>query len=115
MTEEADKPRASSDKTKRVPLPSIKSVGNFLVNVLALERSVAALKAHNKELDDQVLALQRQVDDQAGQLKVLVSFVQTSLRDQIEGRAERAVINVLNRLTAASDDPAKDKVDDRDR
>jgi hypothetical protein len=55
-------------------------------------------------LDDQVLALQRQVDDQAGQLKVLVSFVQTSLRDQIEGRAERAVINVLNRLSGEPGD-----------
>ena len=60
-------------------------------------------------------SLQRQLDDQSGQLKVLVSFVQTSLRDQIEGRAERAVINVLNRLTAASDDAAPPKVDDRDR
>jgi len=31
-------------------------------------------------------------------LKILVGFVQTSLRDQIDTRAERAVVNVLERL-----------------
>ncbi|HKH81113.1 MAG TPA: hypothetical protein VKA03_05820 [Methylovirgula sp.] len=42
--------------------------------------------------------MQRQVDEQAGELKILVGFVQTSLRDQIDTRAERAVVNVLERL-----------------
>jgi len=66
----------------------------------ALERSVETLREDNQKLQEQVSRLQRQVDDQAGQLKVLVSFVHTSLRDQVDTRAERAAIGVFERLIA---------------
>ena len=79
-----------------------------------LQRSVDELQDQNEQLVNRVSALQRQVDQQAEQLKVLLKFVQTSQRDQIEGRAERAVINVLNRLMG-SDETSDAKVDDSDR
>jgi hypothetical protein len=67
---------------------------------MRLERSVETLREDNQKLQEQVSRLQRQVDDQAGQLKVLVSFVHTSLRDQVDTRAERAAIGVFERLIA---------------
>jgi ribosome-binding factor A len=54
-----------------------------------------------------VQRLQRQVDEQAGELKVLVTFVNSSLRDQIEGRAERAAIRVFERLVSMQSDESR--------
>lgn len=71
---------------------------------MRLERSVETLKEDNRKLQEQVSRLQRQVDDQAGQLKVLLSFVHTSLRDQVDTRAERAAIGVFERLIALKGD-----------
>lgn len=94
-----DEPKSeAADNKKEISLPSWKKIGEFLLNVLQLERSVTRLQRENKALDERLLALQRQVDEQAGELKILVGFVQTSLRDQIDARAERAVVNVLERL-----------------
>ena len=85
-------------------MPSFGKIGEFLANVLTLERSVDALKDRTKSLEAEVQRLQRQVDEQAGELKVLVTFVHSSLRDQIEGRAERAAIRVLERLASMQED-----------
>jgi hypothetical protein len=52
-----------------------------------------------------VQRLQRQVDEQAGEL--LVTFVNSSLRDQIEGRAERAAIRVFERLVSMPGDESR--------
>jgi chaperonin cofactor prefoldin len=89
VDESADLQRETS-KSKSLSLPSLRKLGEFLANVWTLERSVDALKDRTKSLEDKVQRLQRQVDEQAGELKVLVTFVHSSLRDQIEGRAERA-------------------------
>jgi chaperonin cofactor prefoldin len=98
-SEEANTQRAAT-KAKSLPLPSLRKIGEFLVNVLTLERSIEALKDRKKSLEAEVQRLQRQVDEQAGELKVLVTFVNSSLRDQIEGRAERAAIRVIERLAS---------------
>jgi hypothetical protein len=90
-------------------LPSWKKIGEFVANVMRLERSVETLKEENRKLHEQVSRLQRQADDQAGQLKVLLSFVHTSLRDQVETRAEGAAIRVFERLIAfQGDEPPKE-------
>jgi len=39
--------------------------------------------------------------------KVLVTFVHSSLRDQIEGRAERAAIRLLDRLASMQEDESR--------
>jgi predicted RNase H-like nuclease (RuvC/YqgF family) len=82
----------------------LRKIGEFLVNVFTLERSVDTLKERSKSLEAEVQHLQRQVDEQAGELKVLVTFVHSSLRDQTEGRAERAAIRVLERLASMQED-----------
>lgn len=89
-------------------LPSWKKIGEFVANVMRLERSVETLKEDNRKLHEQVSRLQSQVDDQAGQLKVLLSFVHTSLRDQVETRAEGAAIRVFERLIAFTSDENPD-------
>ena len=92
---------------KGLTLPSLRKLGKFLANVLTLERSVDALKDRAKSLEPEVQRLQRQVDEQAGELKVLVTFVTSSLRDQIEGRAERAAIRVFERLVSMPGDESR--------
>ena len=106
MSDQPVEPGTSQPKGPRFPLPSWNKLGEFLVNIMQLERSVEALKEQNKPLNSQVLSLQRQVDEQSGELKVLVSFVHTSLRDQIDARAERALVKVLERMSSSSDDSA---------
>lgn len=56
--------RALLSQKVPVPLPSWNKLGEFLVNIMQLERSVEVLKEQNKQLNTQVLALQRQVDEQ---------------------------------------------------
>jgi chaperonin cofactor prefoldin len=106
VDESADLQRETS-KSKSLSLPSLRKFGEFLANVLTLERSVDALKDRTKSLEAEVQRLQRQVDEQAGELKVLVTFVHSSLRDQIEGRAERAAIRVLERLASIQEDESR--------
>jgi chaperonin cofactor prefoldin len=106
VDESADLQRETS-KSKSLSLPSLRKLGEFLANVWTLERSVDALKDRTKSLEAEVQRLQRQVDEQAGELKVLVTFVHSSLRDQIEGRAERAAIRVLERLASIQEDESR--------
>lgn len=102
----ADVPPEPAQEATRTgwPLPSWKKIAEFLSNVGQLERSVETLKEQNTKLEEQVSRLQRQADDQAGQLKVLMTFVQTSLRDQVETRAEKTAIRVFEWLIAIQGD-----------
>jgi chaperonin cofactor prefoldin len=43
-------------------LPSLRKIGEFLGNVLAIERSVESLKDRTKSLEAEVQRLQRQID-----------------------------------------------------
>jgi predicted RNase H-like nuclease (RuvC/YqgF family) len=106
----ADVPPEPGEEKSRpsLRLPSWKKIAEFLSNIGQLERSVKALENKNKNLEEQVSRLQRQADDQAGQLKVLTTFVQTSLRDQVETRAEKAAIRVFERLIAIQGDETPD-------
>jgi len=70
---------------------------------------VETLKEKNKKLEEQVSRLQRQADDQAGQLKVLMTFIQTSLHERVETHAERAAIRVFERLIAIQGDKTPDE------
>ncbi len=57
MSDETEQPENADPKRssrKIGGLPSLKASGEFLLNVLALERSVEALKAENKGLDAEV-------------------------------------------------------------
>ena len=81
-------------------LPSWRRVGEFIRNILRLERSVESLRVENKELDQRVAALQRQVDEQSGQLKVLLDFINKALDERVESRAEEASIRAFERMAS---------------
>lgn len=53
-------------------------------------------------MEQRILALQRQVDDQAGQLKVLSEFVTKALEDRVQTRAEQAAIRAFERMATVS-------------
>lgn len=77
------------------------SWGRFLEfgkNILDLERSVATLKAENKELRKDLHELQRQVDRIAGKLEGVSEFVAGSIEDKIDARVEKAEIRAFERL-----------------
>jgi len=79
-------------------LPSWGRIGDFVLNVLRLEGAVESLKKENVELDRRVLALQRQVDEQAGQLRILSEFVNKALEESVKRRAEEAAVRALERM-----------------
>jgi len=81
-------------------LPSLKKIREFLFGVMRLEQSVEALKKENRKLQEQVSRLQEQVIEQGGQLKVLLHFVDRSVGDQVELRAEKAASQTVERLVA---------------
>jgi hypothetical protein len=63
---------------------------------------VDALKEENKRLREELKAIQRQANEQEGQLKVLLTFVQTALHEQVNSRAERAAVRVVERMILVS-------------
>ena len=75
---------------------------------MQLERSYNSLKTKNDKLSESLDKLQRQVDEQSGQLKVLLTFVQASLKDQVDISAERAAARHLERLIAPRPNPPQD-------
>jgi len=79
--------------------------------IFGLVESVDQLKAKHDVLSAKVDELRREVDQQAGQVKVLMQFVQSALNDQVERRAEAAARAVLAASEPKSGDksPAKKK------
>jgi chaperonin cofactor prefoldin len=77
--EKSELRKVDEGKGKGLSLPSLRKIGEFLANVLTLERSVDALKDRTQSLETEVQRFQRQVDEQAGELRVLVTFVHASL------------------------------------
>jgi hypothetical protein len=57
MSDQPVEPGTSQPKGPHFPLPSWNKLGEFLVNIMQLERSVEALKEQNKQLNSQVLPL----------------------------------------------------------
>lgn len=81
-----------------------KRISEFVADVFQLKRSIATLTEQNNRFEGEIKRLQRQVDELSGQVKVLVDFVQTSLHNEIETRAERAAISLIDRLIALRDE-----------
>lgn len=75
-------------------------VFEFVRNVIRLEQSVETLKADKAEVERKLLALQRQLDEQAGQQKILLNFIGKALDEQVRARAEEAATEAYRRLTS---------------
>lgn len=81
--------------------PTLKKVGEFALGILQLQRSVERLKDENGALRREVQALQRQVDEQAGQLKAIQSFVQTAVYEHAARSGERAALTLVQQMLAS--------------
>jgi cell division protein FtsB len=68
----------------------LRRIGEMVGTILSLVDSVAQLKAKNDILTAKVDELRREVDQQAGQVKVLIEFVRSALDDRVEKRAQAA-------------------------
>jgi hypothetical protein len=58
-----------SGKESKFPL-SLKSLGEFFKRLLQLEGTVGALKDENRQIRKDLIAIQRQLDEQNGQLEM---------------------------------------------
>jgi cell division protein FtsB len=73
----------------------LRRIGEMVGTILSLVDSVAQLKAKNDILTAKVDELRREVDQQAGQVKVLIEFVRSALDDRVEKRAQAAARAIL--------------------
>lgn len=89
---------------------SWRRIGEFVRNLLEIERSVRSLTAENRALRSKVDELQRMVDEHNGQLKLLSDFVRSSLDERVERRAEEAALRTLERFMVFAE---KTETDDR--
>lgn len=85
-------------KGKEWPVPSWKKIGEYVVGVFQLQRSVDALNEKNKKLEAQVDALQRQADEQTGQLKTIMTLIDTTINERAAQTAEQAAVRVVEQL-----------------
>ena len=76
-------------------IPMLRRIGEVVKTVFGLVESVAQLKTKNDFLTAKVDELRREVDQQAGQIKVLMEFVRSALDDRVEKRAEAAARAIL--------------------
>ena len=105
---ESDTPESPKTSGKKAfALPSWKSITDFVGTVFDLRRSVASLTESNKSLREDLNRLQRQSDDQAGQLKVLINFVHTSLNEQVDRRAAQTAADIVGQIMTFEQDAPK--------
>jgi hypothetical protein len=76
-------------------VPMLRRIGEVVRTILGLVESVSQLKAKNDVLTIKIDELRREVDQQAGQIKVLMEFVRSALDDRVERRAEAAARAIL--------------------
>jgi hypothetical protein len=73
----------------------LRRIGEVIRTILGLVESVAQLKEKNDALAAKVEELRREVDQQSGQIRVLLEFVRGALNDRVDQRAEAAARAVL--------------------
>ena len=76
-------------------VPMLRRIGEVVKTIFGLVESVAQLKAKNDVLTAKVDELRREVDQQAGQVRVLLEFVRRALNERVDKRAEAAARAVL--------------------
>jgi hypothetical protein len=69
-------------------VPMLRRLGEAVKIIIGFVHSVEQLKRRNDVLATKVDELQRKIDQQAGQLEVLLRFVTGALDDRIEKRAK---------------------------
>ena len=80
-------------------LPSWRRVADFFLTVVQLERSYEALKTENQSLKSRIAALEADVADHTGQLRILSAFLQSAVREATNANMEQAVARQIEKLT----------------
>lgn len=87
-------------KEQKFPF-SLKSLGEFFRRLLQLEGTVGALKEENKQIRKDLIAIQRQLAEQNGQLAILAEFVRMATSAQVEATAKIAAIDAVETFVGA--------------
>ena len=91
-------PREAGSAKRGPWFPSPKSLGKFVLDVLQLQRTVEKQRLENEKLKAQINQLQRQVDEQGGQLAVIREFMASAINETAARSGERAALQVLRAL-----------------
>ena len=88
--------------------PSWNKIGEFVVATFQMQRAIASLKESNKKLEAQVESLKREVDGHAGQLKTIMTFIDSAINDRAAQSGERAALRAIEQLLSfRGDEPPK--------
>lgn len=71
---------------------------DYARNLFDLERSIASLKAENKEVRKELQDIQRQLGAVNGEVKALSKFVSGAIDDKIDANVQNAEIRAFERL-----------------
>ena len=96
---------------KQNVVPMLRRIGEVIRTVFGLVDSLEQLKGKNDVLTAKVDELRREVDQQAGQVRVLMEFVRSALDDRVEKRVQAAARAVLAEFETnqATKSPTKKK------
>lgn len=103
MSDTPKSPPPDPDAPSKFPF-SLKRIGEFVANVLRLERNVVTLTARIERLQEHNARMQRQLDEQTGQLKQLSQFLHDTLNERIDARAERAALQLIESIVSVRSD-----------
>lgn len=109
MSDTPKSPPPAPEASSKFPL-SLKRIGEFVAKVLRLERNVVALTARIERLQEHNDRMQRQLDEQTGQLKQLSQFLHDTLNERIDARAERAALQLIESIVAARSDADRTRI-----
>jgi len=85
------------------PAPSWRKIAEFVTGVFQLQRSVEQLKRDNERLREEVSRLQRIVDDHTGQLKVMMTLMETAVNERAVRAGENAALRLVEQMLMLRD------------
>lgn len=103
MSDTPRSPPPAPEGSTKFPF-SLKRIGEFVANVLRLERNVVVLTARIERLQEHNARMQRQLDEQTAQLKQLSQFLHDTLNERIDARAGRATLQLIESIVSARTD-----------
>lgn len=104
MTESLPPHQSGSAGEEKWPAPSWRKVAEFVTGVFQLQRSVDQLKKDNERLRSEVSRLQRLTDEHTGQLKIMMTLLETTVNERAVRTAENAAARVVQQLLMLRDD-----------
>jgi len=91
-------PGESEEEDKGWKIPSFRRLGDFFKRLLELEGTVSSLREENKQMRKELNAVQHQLNEQSGQLRVLAEFVKMATSAQVEATATKSAIKTVESI-----------------